>query len=69
MHFTNEAALRKGVQTAVQRVFCSLTTEDSKRALADYQHADVKVGISSFTKTLLITGFAKVANSGGPVPV
>jgi hypothetical protein len=57
MHFTNEAASRKGVRTTAQRVFCSLTAEDSKRALADYQHAVVKVGISSFTRILLITRF------------
>jgi hypothetical protein len=42
---------------AAQRVFCSLTAADSKRASAYYQHAGVKVPLSSFKRFLLITEF------------
>jgi len=69
MHFTNEAALRQGVWASGAAGVLQFDYEDSKRALAYYQHVGVKASISSFTRFLLITGLAKVANRVGPIAV
>ena len=57
MHFTNEAALRQGVRASGAAGVLQFDYEDSKRALAYYQHAGVKVPLSSFKRFLLITEF------------